>query len=251
MRCSWQTLERVEKLSAPPRPVTGEPEPLEAVRHAIAEVIRRKGDTGAASDLNDALRALARHPTQAAFELVREVAEDERVGRTRDARGHSCRAVALSTWLELGYPWALELSPEALDEVRTLHPPGSLGWLRATAVFAAISALFNGTITLGAAEMLGANPVLVPFGFMLLHAVAAFVVAVVHRRRAPKKARWLRLAGRVGVLGPLAVVFAWFWEPDAALAASLLFAPFALTAFAASVASGRVEAEELAVLGSR
>jgi len=231
----------VERLAAALTTSDGQLDPLLPVRRLMVELETSSSNSATATELNLALEKLSGEPSQAVFELLRELVENEALAGARDDRGRRCRAVALKAWLDLGYPWALQLTPDALDEIRSLEPRSARGWLGFTLVAALVSGVFYGGIVVLSLEVMS-WAVTLPFGLMFFHAVATGLIAALRQARAAKAKR-LRVAGRLGWVAPLAIGAATLWIPEAFFGGLILFAPFFLTAMFALVASSRVAME--------
>lgn len=99
----------------------GEP----ALRQLIREAL---GAVGAdrpvfAGRLNAALRALPQHQEpRAVAGLLTRALETSPLGELVDEGGLCCRATAVEVLLSLGYPFALEVSPEDLEFLRAQAP---------------------------------------------------------------------------------------------------------------------------------
>lgn len=118
-------------------------EALSRVKTLLGRVEHEPRNVEFATSFNRAITGLARHRTREVFELLRELSALPVLARARDQIDWPCRAAVLSTWLELGYPFALELSPEDLQYVREHAPGKATGWLNITFVLAVIAAFQN------------------------------------------------------------------------------------------------------------
>jgi hypothetical protein len=89
-------------------------------------------DPAALEGLAKDLRALP--PCEASAHALNELLDDTRLGWLRDEGGRSLRALAVAALLRLGYPWALKVTPEDLElmrsEQRAAHAP-VLRWMNA------------------------------------------------------------------------------------------------------------------------
>lgn len=198
-----------------------------------------------ATSLNRSVTELARHPTRAVFEFLHELADLPVLARARDQNDWPCRAAALSTWLELGYPYALELTPEDLEYVREHTPGGGTGWLNATWVLAVFSALLNVPATLFIlVSLMSLNPrdllFALPTALMSLHAIALVGTVQLKRPRATN-VTWLQRLGAIGLLGPIAAALSII--PLGAGGACLLTGclPMGLASFTALAAAHRLK----------
>lgn len=118
-------------------------EALGRVRLLLERLEAAPHDRSLATSLNQAIVGLARTPSRDVSELLRELSGLEGLRQAQDSKGWSCRAAAIATRLKLGYPWALEVTPEELEFVRGHRRGDANGWLNLTFVFAAITALQN------------------------------------------------------------------------------------------------------------
>lgn len=190
-------------------------EELSRVRALVGRLEETPRSVELATSLNRSITGLAKHRTTAVFEFLHELGDLPLLARAKDQNGWPCRAAALSTWLELGYPYALELTPEDLQYVREHAPGGGTGWLNATWVLGVFSALLNvpatlfivvSLMSLNLQDLLFA----LPTALMSLHAVA--LVSMVHLDRpAATNVSWLRRLGGIGLLGPIAAALSSLW----------------------------------------
>lgn len=185
-------------------------EELSRVRALLVRLEEAPRSVELATSLNRSITGLARHSTRAVFEFLRELAGLPVLERARDQNDWPCRAAALSTWLELGYPYALELTPEDLQYVREHTPGGGTAWLNVTWVLAVFSALLNVPATLfvlASLLSLDLRDLLfaLPTALMSLHAIALAATVQLKRPRATN-VTWLQRLGAIGLLGPVAAV---------------------------------------------
>lgn len=189
-------------------------EELSRVKALLGRLEEAPRSVELATSLNRSITELARHPTRAVFEFLHELADLPVLARARDQNDWPCRAAALSTWLELGYPYALELTPEDLQYVRQHTPGGGTGWLSATWVLAVFSALLNvpatlfilvSLMSLNLRDLLFA----LPTGLMAAHAIALLGTVQLKRPRATNLS-WLQRFGTIGLLGPVAAALSIF-----------------------------------------
>lgn len=198
----------------PDDPDAVDPE-LSRVRALLGRLEEAPGDVELATSLNRSITGLAKHRTTAVFEFLHELGDLPFLARARDQNGWPCRAAALSTWLELGYPYALELTPEDLQYVREHAPGGGFGWLNVTWVLGVFSALLNvpatlfilvSLMSLSLQDLLFA----LPTALMSVHAIA-LVATVKLERPGAIDVSWLRRLGGVGLFGPVASALSIIW----------------------------------------
>lgn len=182
-----------------------------------------------ATSFNRAIAVLAKRPGPETCALLRELSELPVLRHARDAQGRPCRAAVIAAWLELGYPWALEVAPEDLEYVRSHAPGNAASWLTLTVVLTVTAALQNlGVVALvlkGAFtwQLLVALLLAVPPALVGLHAVA-----LVRASRAGLITSRLRRLTRIEWLFP--VVLAVLGNPDWSYRLGMLawFAPHLL-----------------------
>lgn len=220
-------------------------EELSRVKALLGRLEEAPRSVEVATSLNRSITGLARHRTRAVFEFLHELADLPVLGRVRDQNGWPCRAAVLSTWLELGYPYALELTPEDLQYVRDHAPGRGTGWLNVTSALAITSAVVNVPATLLMLVFLAAQPLtelrfMLPTGLMALHAIAMLGTLEPKRPQATN-ASWLQGLGAVGLLALLvaALSIVSLGELGACLLVSCL--PMGLASAAALVAAHRLK----------
>jgi hypothetical protein len=134
-------------------------EELSRLRLLLARLEAAPRDQLVATQLNHAIVALAKRPSRAVLELLRELAGLPLLRSAKDARDWPCRAAVIATWLELGYPWALEVTPEDLEYVRS-HLPGNVtGWLNLTFMLGVVAAFQNFGVAMLAVVAVLLNPI--------------------------------------------------------------------------------------------
>ncbi len=170
------------------------------VRLLVGRIEEAPRSVELATSLNRAIAVLAKRPGPETCALLRELSELPVLRHARDAQGRPCRAAVITAWLELGYPWALEVAPEDLEYVRSNAPGNAASWLTLTVVLAVTAALQNfGVVALAlkgvftwqfVALVLAVPPTLVG-----LHAVALVRASraglVTHRLRRLTRIEWL------------------------------------------------------------
>lgn len=148
----------------------------------------------------------------------------------------------LAAWIDLGYPWALELPPEDHAWLRARTPGSGAGWLSVTFVLAVISALLNvGVVLLFLVELLSASSarwlnmlVAVPFAAMGAHAIATVVASQAAHHDGVKAAGRLRVLGYAGLVAPaVALAMGSLVAAEAGLCVFVLCLPFVAAAFTA------------------
>ena len=143
-RLQWSVPESAMAVtsSAPDRLAPVEPErgftpPLERL-----PVLLQRADAAAAGDarraataeLNAVLGQMARYPSRPAADLLLRWLDQGALKDLQDAEGLTARAAATAAVLSMGYPYALEISPDDLDHLRARSaavrgPGGAVGAL--------------------------------------------------------------------------------------------------------------------------
>jgi hypothetical protein len=77
---------------------------------------------GTAARVNELLGALK--PGEENGRLLLDLLETDALAGLRDAKGKLCRQEAVRALLRLGFPWALEIDPDALAWFRAVESPG-------------------------------------------------------------------------------------------------------------------------------
>ncbi|MER2561782.1 MAG: hypothetical protein ABTQ32_13730 [Myxococcaceae bacterium] len=228
----------------PAEPDAVDPE-LSRVKALLDRLEEAPRDVELATSFNRSITGLARRRTREVFEFLRELADLPVLARARDQNGWPCRAAVLSTWLELGYPYALELSPEDLQYVREHAPGGGFGWLNITWVLGVVSALLNvpATVLILVSLMslrLDDLVFALPTALMALHAIA-LVGTVQLKRPAATNVSWLRGLGLVGLLGPLASALSTLWLGVGGACLLIGCLPMGLASLSALAAASRLK----------
>ncbi|HYV48276.1 MAG TPA: hypothetical protein VFA20_25625 [Myxococcaceae bacterium] len=122
---------------APVEPERGFTPPLERL-----PVLLQRADAAAAGDarraataeLNAVLGQMARYPSRPAADLLLRWLDQGALKDLQDAEGLTARAAAAAAVLSMGYPYALEISPDDLDHLRARSaavrgPGGAVGAL--------------------------------------------------------------------------------------------------------------------------
>lgn len=220
-------------------------EELSRVRALLVRLEEAPRSVELATSFNRSITQLSSHRTREVFEFLRDLAGLPVLERARDQNDWPCRAAALSTWLELGYPYALELTPEDLQYLREHTPGGGTAWLNVTWVLAVFSAVVNVPATLFVlASIMSMNLrdllFALPTALMSVHAIALVAMVQLKRPRAIN-VTWLRRCGAVGLLGPIAAVLSMI--PLGVGGACLLVGclPMGLASVTALVAASRLE----------
>jgi hypothetical protein len=201
-----QPVSSVEAVEAPLAGSAGSD--VSRLRALALQVLEDPADVERATAFNTALRVVSRRPTEALFLFIQELSADGRLAVTCDGSGRSCRTALIAAWLDLGYPWALQVDPEDVAFLqRSRTHPGAVGWAVVTTLFAIASALFNGltlTVMLPIALEPATLPATVGFAAALVHAVVA-LVAVLQEK--PRALTWVARAGWLAPLWCAAVAF--------------------------------------------
>lgn len=202
-------------------------------------------DRDFARALVEALERLQAEPGAETVRLLRELSKHPLLLDVRDERGVPLRAIVLSTWLSLGYPWALELEPDALAYLRRVEPGLPLGWLKATFGLSMLSMLANGFLgLLGLVSLAGSGRLdpwfllfTLPFLVMTAHAVAtAFASQSAERGAADARKRLFILAAAAPWATAVVAAF-WFLSPAFSLVVAFFLAPAFLTSVSAGVSA--------------
>lgn len=233
---------RVDQAEALLDPVDDE---LARVKTLLGRLEEAPRSVELATSLNRAITGLSRHRTRAVFEFLRELAALPLLARAKDQNGWPCRAAVLSTWLELGYPYALELTPEDLEYAREHVPGDGTGWLNVTSVLAILSALLNVPATLFivvALMSLSLSDLLfaVPTGLMALHAISLLGTLRLERP-GNTNVSWLRGLGAIGLLGPLAAALSIVALGEAGGCLFVGCLPMGLASVSALIAASRLK----------
>jgi hypothetical protein len=226
-------------------PLAGSPG-IAHVRALLGELEQNPGNEDAASSFNRAVGALAKQRSPEVFDFLRQLAELPVLAEAKDANGFPCRAAVLAAWVDLGYPWALELPPEDHAWLRARTPGNGAGWLSVTFVLAFISALLNvGAVLLFLVDMLSASSprwldavFAVPFAAMGAHAIATLVASQVALHDGVKAAGRLRALGYAGLVAPaVGLALGGLVAAELGLCVFVLCLPFVAAAFTAWGAS--------------
>ncbi|MBL8921980.1 MAG: hypothetical protein JNJ54_24235 [Myxococcaceae bacterium] len=216
---------------------------LGRVRSLLIELERTPADPVIALAFNRAVSALAKQPSAEVFGFLRELNELPVLRQAKDSNGYPCRAAVLAAWVELGYPWALELAPEDHAWLRAQTPGAGAGWLSVTFVLAVLSAIFNvGVSGLLAFEFLSRPSwvewlVVVPFAAMGAHGIATLAAAQAGLDGGPAAAGRLRALGYAGLVAPAAALVPAVISLELGLCVLLLGLPFTASALTAWWAS--------------
>jgi len=152
-RLEWSVPESTMSVttSAPDRLAPVEPErgftpPLERLPVLLQRADAAAGDArrAATSELIDVLGQMARYPSRPAADLLLRWLDQGALKDLQDAEGLTARAVATAAVLSMGYPYALEISPDDLDHLRARSaairgPGGAVGALMMMVVTSTIA----------------------------------------------------------------------------------------------------------------
>jgi len=137
--------------SAPDRLAPVEPErgfipPLERLPVLLQRADAAAGDArrAATTELNAMLGQMARYPSRPAADLLLRWLDQGALKDLQDAEGLTARAAATAAVLSMGYPYALEISPDDLDHLRARSaavrgPGGAVGALMMVVVTSLIA----------------------------------------------------------------------------------------------------------------
>lgn len=235
-----RTVERVDDA-----PVVAASPGISRIRGLLSELELNPGNEGAAASFNRAVGVLAKQRSAEVFEFLRELVDLPVLRQAKDPGGFPCRAAVLAAWVDLGYPWALELPPEDHAWLRAQSPASGAGWLSVTFVFAVISALLNvGLVLLFFAELLTASRSMwaealfvTPFVGMGAHAIATIAATQAGLRAGASAAGRLRVLGRGGLIAPAVALVVAGMSVEMGLCVMILCLPFTASAFTAWGAS--------------
>src|SRR5688500_1695029 len=105
--------------------------PLAELERLLASASTDERSSTLGTQLNAALRGAARiEQRRALADLLVKSLDAKRFGDLADESGTTCREVAIETLIQLGYPYALEVSPEDLEYLRTRRGPAWKKWAR-------------------------------------------------------------------------------------------------------------------------
>jgi hypothetical protein len=139
--------------STPDRVASPEPErsfvpPIERLSALLQKADAANGDArrAATAELNAALGQMSRFASRPMADLLLRWLDQGALSDLQDAEGLTARAAATAALLSMGYPYALEISPDDLDHLRSRSaavrgPGGAVGALLMVVVTAAISAV--------------------------------------------------------------------------------------------------------------
>src|SRR4051812_33035558 len=182
--------------STAPDRVAAEPErpftpPIERLSTLLQRADNASGDARrtATTELNAALGQMSRFASRPVADLLLRWLDQGALSDLQDAEGLTARAAATAALLSMGYPYALEISPDDLDHLRSRTaavrgPGGAVGALMMVVVTAGISIVQLATDP----EAHG----LVSASGLLLVMLASSVVAVASARASRR--RWASVA---------------------------------------------------------
>ena len=154
-RLQWSVPESAMSVttSAPDRLAPVEPErgftpPLERLPVLLQRADAAAGDARrvATAELNALLGQMARYASRPAADLLLRWLDQGALKDLQDAEGLTARAAATAAVLSMGYPYALEISPDDLDHLRARSaaargPGGAVGALMMMVVTSLIAAV--------------------------------------------------------------------------------------------------------------
>ncbi|GEM_PF-1756217 len=221
-----------------------------SVADRVAKIFSLKGSilagangpegTQAAGRFAAELDALAREaPTQDTRDVLDALLSTEELDRFVDGAGVPCRVAVVNALLALGFPYALEVSPDDLQLARKHAPKWvgvkGVGWLRGAAVLSMVWSFgWIGMIAKQAPGPFFGWGLLVsaPFLIAAAHGLTALITSFVGKPRTQQKVysalAWL------GLLGPAAAVLVGTFGPGLLFFGGLLIAgPAMVTAWLA------------------
>src|SRR4051794_29229120 len=120
--------------------------PIERLSMLLHKADAASGDArrAATSELNAALGQMSRFASRPVADLLLRWLDQGALSDLQDAEGLTARAAATAALLSMGYPYALEISPDDLDHLRSRTaavrgPGGAVGALMMVVVTAGIS----------------------------------------------------------------------------------------------------------------
>lgn len=192
-------------------------------------------------EVRTALLDARREPRLA--DLIHELLEQHHVQYVRDSRGRTLRFILVDTLLALGFPRALEVTPEDLEYHRTEDPTAGRATVPGgfTVASGVLSLLWSALWSVG---LLGHVPAWVTFALLLstLHALAAMVFATRAVGGNDEVRGGLKALAWSGLLLPVCLALARYavTPRDAVVAGALLAMPFAATSVLCGVTASRL-----------
>jgi len=120
--------------------------PIERLSGLLQKADAASGDArrAATSELNAALGQMSRFASRPVADLLLRWLDQGALSDLQDAEGQTARAAATAAVLSMGYPYALEISPDDLDHLRSRSaavrgPGGAVGAFLMVAVTAGIA----------------------------------------------------------------------------------------------------------------
>jgi hypothetical protein len=222
---------------------------------ALAVALRRAPCERTATRLTLAVDRLP--ATEASARALALVAEELKPVSQADADGRWCFEVVVRRWLDLGYPWALEVPPEYLAVVQRRTAESSSGGWAAVALVGStlaglwylllVGTLFGTRRALDAPAMelrleeVGLGLVAVVCLGWLVELVRTMAMARLDDREAiALSARRLARLGLSMWAAPLATVTLAFWSPPLGFMMGAFFAPLSISGAAARLAARRL-----------
>jgi hypothetical protein len=243
---------RIRSSDAPELPEFSASQDIAALKQTILEGNNGPEGRAAASALGRLLVELATGaPTVETRDLLRGLLDSRELDAFSDTDGVSCRTAVVTAQLALGFPYALEVTPEDLASARQDRDTGISIGLK---VSAALSMVWNAAFTMLLALVASKEREV----SLLLAAAAPFVIGAVHggvalataisakpsdplaRRKAT--ALRFRVLGMLGFLGPgLSLLVGVLGAGPLALIGMGLAAPAMVTAILCAVQAARVK----------
>jgi len=135
-----------ERMAPEPAPERAYATPLDRLSSLQQRAEAATGDArrSAASELNALLAQLSRHPSRPLADLLLRWLDQGTLADLEDAEGLTSRAAATAAVLSMGYPYALEISPDDLDHLRERSAAsGGAGGTLASFLVVAVTAGFS------------------------------------------------------------------------------------------------------------
>ncbi len=238
---------RVETKDLAAAPAAAEPALALATTEEVAarlETLAQQANTSLAqtdvAQLHAHLRLAARQPSRALADAIHGLLDDARL-TSLTAEGARTLDVLVDALVTMGFPYALEVSPERWEARRkSPRAPADSARIPAwgTLVMGLLSTAFHGYFMFAFGPGGITLPLVWPFYVGLGHALVAVLAST-----SPVKARSVfRRLGWLGLFGPLCAVICglFFNSAEAALLTQLFAMPGVLTALASAVTAHRI-----------
>jgi len=134
-----------ERMAPEPAPERAYATPLERLAALQQRAESTTGDArrSAVSELNTLLAQLSRHPSRPLADFLLRWLDKGTLADLEDAEGQTSRAAATAAVLTMGYPYALEISPDDLDHLRERSAVSGTGGTLASFLVVAVTSGFS------------------------------------------------------------------------------------------------------------